>query len=499
MIKSTDRRRFLGGLGAAAGAAAFGIPGPRRLGAQTEMPRFLIVLTGSGGANIIDGPLAIRASESANAAAINTFPDALVSTVEGSPLRAVDIGAQNALGPIPIGFTANQSDFLRRHHADMLVTTVRGTSVNHSIGQRRSVTGNEAWLGRTLQEVHALTYGEGAPLPNVHLATGTAFTERGTDGTLPAWAYGEQVADPALWPLTLDGTKGLSAPDPALVEAARTLRNEQLDPASRFAKVFEGSSRLALWKAQRGAPLQAVEKANLVEKLMLFPDSEEYPLARYGLSSSSGAARAREVFPNYRRDPLEAQACLAYLLLKFRISVTVTLGPGFDVVIDRDGDVQGLPDGSMKNPPIAFDFSHQSHRGTQAFMWTRILGVADSLIQLLKEEELAEGVSMWDRSLIYFATEFGRTRNRPANAEDFGSGHDLDNGALIVSPLVKGDTVLGGIDPDTGYGYGYDPVTGASDRNRKTVEAEVFSGLLDVLGVDTSGTGLPAAGAMRRS
>ncbi|MEL6189506.1 MAG: hypothetical protein AAFU79_33190, partial [Myxococcota bacterium] len=262
---------------------------------------------------------------------------------------------------------------------------------------------------------------------------------------------------------------------------------------------FEGSPRLSLWKAQRGAPLQAVEKANLIEKLMLFPDSEAYPLARFGLSSSSASARAREVFPNYEKDPLEAQACLAYLLLKFRISVTVTLGPGFDVVIDRDGDVGGLPDGSMKNPPIAFDFSHQSHRGTQAFMWSRILGVADGLIRLLKEEELGDGVSFWDRSLIYFATEFGRTRNRPANADDFGSGHDLDNGALIVSPLVKGDTVLGGMDPNTGYGYGYDPVTGAPDRNRKTVEAEVFSGLLDVLGVDTTGAGLPAAGAMRRS
>jgi hypothetical protein len=491
-----DRRRFLTGLGAsAASAATLSLGRPAR--ASGDLPKFLIVLTGSGGASLIDGPLALRASESRNAARINTFPDARVWSPEGSPLRAVDL-ARDEVGPIPIGFSARQSDFVRRHHREMLVSTVRGSSVNHGVGQRRSVTGNEAWLGRTLQEVTALTHGEGFPLPNVHLATGTAFTERGTDDSLPASCFGEQVADPSLWPLSLDGTRGLEAPRRDLVEAARALRDERLDPASRFYRVFSRSPRLAQWRERRGAPLRAVEQAQLIEKLMVFPDSEDFPLSQYGLAASPAAARVREVFPNYRRDPLEAQAALAFLLLLFRVSVTVTLGPGFDLVLDRDGDVSGLPDGSMKNTPIAFDFSHQSHRATQALMWDRLYRVADGLISLLKEEELARGTSLWDRSVLYFATEFGRTRTRPENAEDFGTAHDLDNGALVVSPLVRGNTVLGGVDPDTGLGYGYDPVSGAPDPNRTMAERHIYAGLLDVLGVDTAGSGLPDVRAFRR-
>lgn len=492
-----NRRKLLGGLGATAAGAGLGLY-PRQSSAQTELPKFLIVLTGSGGASIIDGPLAIRASESQNASDINTFPDSLVTTFEDSPHRAIDLSL-DAVGPIPIGFSAVQSEFVRNHRTDMLVSTVRGTSVNHAIGQRRSVTGNEAWGGRTLQEMCALTHGEGFPLPNVHLATGTAFTERGTDESLPAFVYGEQVADPALWPLSLDSSRGIDGPRPDLIQAARRLRDERLDPGSRFARVFERSPLLRRWTEQRGAPLQAVEKADLIEKLMVFPDSPEVPLSQFGLAPSSGAARVREVFPNYARDPLDAQACLAFLLLKFRVSVSVTVGPGFNVVIDRDGDVGGLPDGSMLNPPIAFDFSHQAHRATQALMWNRLYRVADGLIRLLKEEELADGVSMWDRTLIYIATEFGRTRNRPGGSEDFGSGHDLDNGVVMISPMVRGNTVLGGVDPNTGYGYGYDPTSGSPDRSRTMAERHIYSGLLNVLDVNTSGAGLPSVPVFKRA
>ena len=67
-------------------------------------------------------------------------------------------------------------------------------------------------------------------------------------------------------------------------------------------------------------------------------------------------------------------------------------------------------------------------------MWSRLLSVADRLIGLLQQEEYANGQSFWDRTLLYVATDFGRTKARPANAPDFGSGHDLNNGSLIVSP-----------------------------------------------------------------
>ena len=85
-----DRRAFLKGLAAMSGAAAGSslLLEPRALAQQAADPRFLIVLTASGGGSIIDGPLAIRAGESANAAVLNTFPDAMVSTWDDSPFRA---------------------------------------------------------------------------------------------------------------------------------------------------------------------------------------------------------------------------------------------------------------------------------------------------------------------------------------------------------------------------------------------------------------------------
>jgi uncharacterized protein (DUF1501 family) len=497
MTRTLHRRQFLGGLGAGAAGLALSGLGARRAEAQVSGPRFLIVLTCSGGASMLDGPLAIRASESRNARTLNTFPDAQVLQPSGSVFRAIDQRA-DAVGPIPIPFSANQSGFVGRHYRQMLVATGTGTSVNHGIAQRRAVTGNEAWSGRTLQEVMALSYGEGFALPNVHLATGTAFTERGTDDSLPAWAYGEPVADPALWPLALDGKRGQATPAAELVERARVLRNEQLDPASRFARVFGRSPKLQRWQAQRGAPQRAIEQADLISKLMLFPDSDRYPLSRYGLTPSAAATRVREVFPNFESDPLEAQAALAFLLLKFRVSVSVTLGPGFDLVLDAEGGVrQGLPEGAMKNTPIAFDFSHQAHRTTQALMWDRMYRVADGLITLLSEEEYASGQSLWDRSLMYFATDFGRSKTRPQDSEDFGSGHDLNNGALVVSPLVRGNRILGGVDPDTGLTYGYDPLTGTPNRSTTMAEPYLYAGLLQALGVDTSGSGLPSAPALR--
>lgn len=487
------RRQFLTGLGATAAGLSIGLS---RAQGQTRAPRFLIVLGGTGGASIIDGPLAIRASESNNAAAINTFPDNQVTLFPNSPFRAIDMH-RDELGPIPIGFNANQSNFVRKYTSQMVVATGTGTSVNHAIAQRRSVTGNEAWGGRSLQEIAALTYGEGYPIPNVHLATTTAYTERGTDASLPSWVYGEQVADPGLWPLSLDGKKGITNLSPELVEKARILRNDTLDPQSRFNRVFGENSRLRRWTEQRGTPQQRIEAADLISKLMLYPDSERFPLSRYGLSPSSASQRVREVFPKYDRDPLEAQAALAFLLLKFRVAVTVTLAPSFNVTIDETGG--NLADDSMLNPPIGFDFSHQNHRGTQALMWNRLYKIADGLITLLQEEEFENGESMWDRSLLYMPTEFGRTKGRPANSVDFGSSHDLNNGTLIVSPMIQGNRVLGGVDPHTGLTYGYNPLTGEADPTRNMAEAYLFSGILDALQIETTGSGLPSVPVIRRA
>ena len=65
-------------------------------------------------------------------------------------------------------YTAVQSEFVAKHKQDMMVVTLTGTSVNHGIAQKRAITGNEAWSGRTLQELVALEYGDGYADPERH-------------------------------------------------------------------------------------------------------------------------------------------------------------------------------------------------------------------------------------------------------------------------------------------------------------------------------------------
>lgn len=500
------RRDVLRGMSLVGAGLAAGLLRPRgrahaqlRPAAAGAERRFLVVLCASGGASIIDSVLAIRASESASAETINCFPDALVQGIDGSPLRAVDLDSTNLAG-IPMPFSANQSNFVRKHHRDMMAVTWTRTSVNHGVGQRRAVTGNEAWNGRTLQEVNALFHGDGCLVPNAHLITGSGYTERGGDDTLPLVCYGEAIPDPALWPLALHGVHGIRHPvDPALLAKARALRDQKLEPAAPFARAFRDSPVLEHWQQLRGQRQAEVESAELIRKLMIYTD-DELPLAANGLAASPDAQLVRERFPAFAEDPLEAQAALAFLLIKHGVSVSVTLGPGFDAVIDDDADLSGgLQPGTIKNPPIAFDFSHQGHRTTQAFMWDRLLRVADALIDLLRAHEYENGQSLWDRTLLYIASDFGRSKERPAGAPDFGSAHDLNNGVLLISPLVRGNSVLGGVDPDTGMTYGFDPHTGAPDPGRHMTEREIYAGIVHALGVDTAGSGLPDMPSMRRA
>jgi len=497
--KMTSRREMLrqmAALGAfGAGATLFN---HRALAETSSNPRFLIVLAASGGGSIIDGPLAIRASESANPDGINTFADTMVTGWEGSPFRAVDVSG-GAIGPIPAPYSVNASDFFGRRRSDLMVATLTGTSVNHQVAQRRSITGNEAWNGRTLQEMVAWQYGLDTPIPNVHLLAGTGFNDNGTDDSVPTYARRQIVPDPIVWPLSLDGSKGLkNGLDPKILEAVRKQRNDVFEPGTRFGQIFSRAPRLVEWQEQRAAQGQ-IEALDLITQLMVASNGTNFPLDEFGLGSSPSAAAVRAVFPNYATDPLHAQASLAFLLLKYRVSVTVTLGPSFSFVYAGGDVTSGLPENSVLNPPLAFDFSHQSHRAGQAVVWSRLHEVVDGLITLLQAEDFGDGTSMWDRTMIYVPTEFGRDKTRPNGASEWGTGHNLNNGVMVFSPLVPGDTLLGGVDPDTGLTYGFDPETGAPEPGRNTTEPEIFSGLLGALGIDTTGSTLPPVPAMRRA
>jgi hypothetical protein len=123
-------------------------------------------------------------------------------------------------------------------------------------------------------------------------------------------------------------------------------------------------------------------------------------------------------------------------------------------------------------------------------MWDRLLWTADGLIDLFKNEEYANGQSLWDRTMIYIPTEFGRSRRRPTGAQEFGTSHDLNNGVAMLSPLVNGGQVLGGVDPNTGLTYGFDPLTGAPAPGAHMNEKHIYSGILQALRVDTSDANL---------
>ncbi|EPX62731.1 hypothetical protein D187_008919 [Cystobacter fuscus DSM 2262] len=461
-------------------------------------PRFLIVVGATGGASIVDSLLAVRASEAgANASRLNIFPDEQVQSVDGSPFRAVKV-SNHPLGNLPQMVNTAQLPFVRKHKDSMLVATSVGTSVNHVIAQKRSITGNAAWRGRTLQECVALQYGAGYPMPNVNMGMG-GYSERGTDSSLPSYCYGEVVSNASFWPLGLDGSKGIKdAPPRDVVEMARRTRNT-LDSQSVFGRTFENAAMIQRWNEQRIEGQPALEARDLINRLNVQPNQPpKMPLTEYGLSSSPDGDRLRTLFPDYLTDPVQGQAALAFLLLKYRVSVTVTIGPSFNVAV-RDHVEAGE---FIANPPLAFDFSHTDHRAGQAFMWARVMDVVDKLIDLLKSEPFDEttGESMWDRTLIYVATEFGRTRSRPNDAIAFSSGHDLNNGFLMLSPMLKGNTLLGGIDSSTTLTYGFDPRTGEPDRNKMTTnEPDIFSGILTALGVDTAGSGLPDASAFVRT
>jgi len=484
--RGMNRRELLKGV--AAGSLATMVPWSARAQVPND-PRFLIVLTGSGGASIIDSMLAIKASESANASIINTFPDGLVQDIDNTPFRAIDRRV-NGIGPLPYSGDTNQSNFVRRHAQDMMVVTHTGTSVNHLVAQKRALTGNDAWAGRTLQEIIAETYGQSFPIPNVNMGAG-GYIEPGVDPSISTRSRGQIVTDARLFFAGLDGSRGIpKAPPKSVLQLARTLRDTRLDEDSIFGRTFGDSKAIRLWKEQR-AQITAIEQANLITNLNVLAESPGVPLQQYGLPSSPDLARLRAVFPSLDGDPLQAQGALAYLLIKNKVSTSVTLGPGLSPLV-------GLTQ-IVDSPPLAFDFSHSSHRDTQAVMWSRLLNVADRLIGLLASEDFGDGGSFWDRSLLYVATDFGRSKNRVANSTNFGSGHHLNNGSLIVSPMCNGGRVLGGVDADTALTYGFNPQSGQPDQNRHMTEPEIFSGILQAMGVDTSPASLPDMPAMRRA
>lgn len=484
MAKTTlHRRRFLQ-LGAAAAAAGAALTAPsflRRRGrahAQSQGAgdgRLLFVIAASGGASIIDSLLPVAASEvtTGDADRLAVYPDSVIAQPTGSNLRCV----RNLGLPGLFESSYDTTQFLARHAADTAVVCVENTSVNHVVAQKRAITGAGIDGGRTIMEAVAETHGSALPLASCNMASG-GFIEPGDRSDVPDHARAEIINDPRLFAVATHGARGVQgAPAQSLIERARGVR-ERLDDASPFGERFTTSALRQRYLDLRRRLGPQLEQADLITKLMLFQNSPAIPLEKFGLESSPELDKLRETFPLLTEDRLQSQAALAFLLARYQVSCALAMGPGFEPNF--------LPDGTIADTPIAFDFSHSDHIVTQNVMWSRVLMATDGLISLLKSQPDGDG-TLWDRSLIYIATDFGRSKDRPAGAQSFGTGHHLNNGNILVSPLLRGNRVYGGVDPNTCLTHGFDPKTGDPDTGAIMREGHLYSLVAQALGVDFTG------------
>ncbi len=481
-----SRRHLLHGLLGAgalgASAAALGLrPGLARSGPRAgddglAERKLLFVVCATGGGNIVDSFLPVLDSEVKNgdAAALDVYPESLVVQPPGSKLRCV--------GALPdySYYTSNFSmqTLLAHHYADMVVLAHECTSVNHTVAQKRAVTGAGVNFGRTIMEANAARHGAGLLLPNTNMANG-GYIAPGDDPELPRWARAELIADPLMFAASTHGRRGIvGAPAAGLVERARGARSE-LEAASPFGQTFAASPLREVYLEQRDVSQPAIEAADLISKLMLVPQSS-LP-AEYGLAASPLVGPISDAFPLLYQDAWEARAALAFALAYFGVSCSVTVGLDFDPV---------AVDNALISTPLAFDYSHNDHRVAQNLMWGRTCRLVDGLITLLKSFDYLGDPAlgkMWDRSLVYVATDFGREKVRPPGAENWGTGHHLNNGTLLISPLLKGNAVYGGVDPDTLLTYGFDRGTGQPDPAAIMREGDVYSAIATALGVEFEG------------
>jgi hypothetical protein len=483
--QSTIGRRDLLKLGAAASALGvstgllpFGSAAQSKSGAAARERKLLFIIGAHGGASIIDSFMPILDNEAGAAAStINCFPERLLETPAGSNIRCVKTLDSYSFYARP---KYTQGTFLSKHGRDVAVIGQEVSSVTHNIGQQRSLNGGGLDRGRTIMESVAMRHGAGLPLPNVNMAI-DGYALPGADKSVPLEARHELVMTPQLFASGTHGYAGVAnAPAANEIARARQLR-ERLDRGSVFGRTFAQDSRLAAFLRSRGDNLPHLEEAQLIEKLLLADPASIDP--KYGVKGDALTLAVRQQLPMIDSDRVQAQAGLAFLMAYHGVSSALTIGFTTEPVVNPKA-------GGIVGTPLSYDFSHNSHRMTQSLMWSRTLEIADALIGLLKTYDYLGDPSlgkMWDRSLVYVATEFGRDKERPANSEGWGTGHHLNNGSMLVSPLLKGNAVYGGVDPTTGLTYGFDPDTGVADKSRKMTEADVYGIIAHAFDIDVPG------------
>jgi hypothetical protein len=481
--QSTIARRDLLKLGAAASALGVttglmpSVMQAQSAGASPRDRKLLFVICAFGGASIIDSFMPVLDSDAGTAApTLNCYPERLIEQPAGSGFRTVKILDSYSFYAKP---TYTQANFVSKHGRDMAVLGHEVSSVNHNVGQQRALNGGGFDRGRSIMESVALRYGASLPLPNVNMAI-DGYAMHGADESIPLSARHETVMTPQVFASGTHGYQGVAgAPAADRIARARKVRAE-LEQGSRFGQRFARDARLNAYLRARSENAPQLEEARLIEKLLLIDPKSVDP--KYGVTLDPLTLAVRSQLKELDTDRVQAQVGLAFLMAYHGVSTALTVGFTSEPVV--------RPSGAIVGTPLSYDFSHNMHRVTQSMMWSRTLEIADALISLLKTYDYMGDPAlgkMWDRSLVYVATEFGRDKTRPSNSESWGSGHDLNNGSLLVSPLLKGNAVYGGVDPRTGLTHGFDPQTGLTDKTRKMTEADVYGIIAQALGIEVPG------------
>ena len=438
----------------------------------SKPPRFIFTICASGGASIIDSFLPIRRTEAATG--IHSFNDAGLLTSNGFKVVAPIPGIK--IESVKLGNGYSLKTFADKHGADLLVVPHSVTSVNHLVAAARSLTGNNINSGKTLAEAVAEVYGKDLLLANINMAQG-GYAEHGTSLKLPSWSKAEAVLNPLNFAYSLSYVKGIEqVPGNRLLSLMRSQRSrfEASSPQSKDAQDYALKRDAAIPTFANGELFDAMQLQILPEASRTPPlsvdDSQKMQYQKLQLE------RLRVAFPSLEDDGFEAQAALAFLLAKNGVSRAITIDPGSSPIFSKSL--------GLEVPPLAFDWSHRDHIGAQNAMWSKICSVTDQLISLLKSEPALGEVdkTLWDQSLIYIATEFGRDKKIVT-----GSGHHVNNGSVIISPLIKGGRVAGGVDPSTGLTYGANLSSGEILPNLQLFEQDVYSLILEALGVSFSG------------
>jgi hypothetical protein len=421
-------------------------------------PQLLLIVVANGGASMIDCFLPIESTSSNTD--IYTYSNSLIENVTGSNFKCVkSLDTSSSLGLPDPNF--EMKTFLLNHSSDMALISQDTSSVNHHVAAQRVLNGDGFYRGTKITELNSNAHGANFSLANINLAGGGFGVAGGNEGLID-YAKALRVATAPSVAFSTHRFKGIDyGISESNVKLARLIRNK-LEQKAQGILLWKDHENLERWLRYR-ENVKGFEDSNIIDQLLFLErvgaDNSNIPVLQTPFLNKLKAA-----FPNLLTDPYESQAAIAFLLFRNGLSNSVTID---------------------MNLGLGFDQSHQFHTEAQNYMWRRTLKTLDALLTLFKTEyymgDPKKG-TIWNRLVTYVPTEFGRDKNKKQ-----GSGHNLNNAHLLLSPKIKGNRLYGSLNETTGHISGFDLRTGKPDPSKKISEKHMYSIIASALEIPFPG------------